>query len=171
MSKQEKLDEDLKAKEDEIIILGEILDGLKVSAQDQQQNHQRVANSVQSVDACIHDLLVFIDNELLNLKTSDNENLLTDLIGIISNIKSYAITTSKKAHRAQASQVGFFEGLNSVITSLTGRKVGIQARIADLQKLSEESDEDGNIDPRAPGDRPVSEKTKREYKQIVTDSE
>ena len=171
MSESTNLNDDIKNKEAVSDALDAILSELNEHAVNKQNNQVQIANSVKSVDACMHDLLVFIDNEMLNLKTQDNESLLNDLLGIISNIKSYAITTVKKAHRAQAGQVGQLEGLTAVMTLLTERREGIRSTISDFQKLSEESDEDGNIESRSVGDRPVSEKTKREYQKIVTDSE
>jgi hypothetical protein len=157
----------MKEKESEAAVLGDIITSLSQRAQEQQQNQQHVTNAVQSVDACIHDLLIFIDNELLNLRTVDNENLLNDLIGIISNIKSYAITTSKKAHRAQAALTGKLEEIGAVITVLAERQSGLQTKISDFQALSEKEEDSS----REPGERPITEKTKREYQKIVTDSE
>ena len=171
MSESTNLDGDIKNKEAIVGALDKILTELNEHTVNQQNNQVQIANSVKSVDACMHDLLVFVDNEMLNLKTRDNENLLNDLLGIISNIRSYAITTAKKAHRAQAAQIGQLEGVASVMSLLTERREGIQSTIADFQKLSETSDEDGTIPSRTEGERPVAEKTKREYQKIVTDSE
>lgn len=112
-----------------------------------------------------------IDVSLLNLDLKSSENLIGDFFDVIRNIRSSIAREISNASKLAGVTQGKYEVLQDVQATFEERIVSTESMIKNQKALLTQVTEGGSPESRKSGERPISLKAQRIFKDVTEDSQ